>query len=73
VLKQADGNSYTVHGFRTSFRTWIAEATSFGDDLGELCLAHDKRSAVEKAYQRSDLLDKRREVMSAWAKFIGLR
>jgi integrase len=73
ALKASDGNGFTVHGFRATFRTWIAKATTFGDDLGELCLAHDKRSAVEKAYQRSDLLEKRREVMSAWAKFIGLR
>jgi integrase len=73
VLKACDGNGFTVHGFRASFRTWVAKATTFGDDLGELCIAHDKRSDVEKAYQRSDLLDKRREVMSAWAKFIGLR
>jgi integrase len=71
ALKSCDSNGYTVHGFRSSFRTWIAKATTFGDDLGELCIAHDKRSAVEKAYQRSDLLERRREVMEKWAAFCG--
>lgn len=73
VLKSSDGNGFTVHGFRSSFRTWIAKATTFGDDLGELCLAHDKRSKVEKAYQRSDLLEKRRPLMQAWADFVTAR
>jgi integrase len=69
VLKSCDSNGYTVHGFRASFRTWIAKVTTFGDDLGELCLAHDRRSKVEKAYQRSDLLEKRRPLMEAWSAF----
>ena len=63
-------NDYTVHGFRTGFRTWAAEATQFGGDLAEHALAHEVGSAVERAYQRSDLLKKRTKMMEVWANFL---
>jgi integrase len=65
-----DGNGYTVHGFRSSFEDWGAEATSFPRDLVKLCIAHDKRTKTDRAYQRSDLLEKRREIMERWLDFV---
>ncbi len=59
----------TVHGFRSSFRTWIAERTNFSADVAEAALAHTVSSKVEAAYQRGDLFDKRRRLMEAWAQF----
>jgi integrase len=69
TLKAIDGNGYTVHGFRTSFSDWVIETTEYGSDLADMCIAHETRGKVRKAYQRSDLLEKRREIMLAWSKF----
>ena len=60
------GLAATVHGFRTSFRSWCAD----GDwrwDACEMALAHNVGGAVERSYQRSDLLEARRDLMQAWA------
>ncbi len=57
----------TVHGFRSSFRTWASECTDADHAVMELCLSHAVGTAVERAYARSDLLEKRRELMDAWA------
>ena len=57
------------HGFRSSFRTWIAEQTSFPREIAEAALAHAVESEVERAYQRGDLLEKRRRLMGAWADY----
>jgi integrase len=60
-----------VHGFRATFSTWAAESTSFPNHVIEQALAHSIGNAVEAAYRRTDLLDKRRELMTAWADFCG--
>lgn len=60
---------YTPHGFRATFRTWAGEETHFPSDLLELCLAHSVGSDVQQAYQRSQLREKRRPIMEAWAAF----
>lgn len=60
-----------VHGFRTSFRTWAQERTTFPREVGEACLAHLVGSEVERAYSRSDLFDKRRRLMDAWAGYLA--
>jgi integrase len=57
----------TVHGFRSSFRTWAAERTSFPREVVEAALAHVAGDKVEAAYQRSDLFEKRRKLMNQWA------
>jgi integrase len=62
-------SSATVHGFRSSFRDWAAETTSFPNHVVEKALAHQIASAVESAYRRGDLFVKRRELMEAWAEF----
>lgn len=59
----------TVHGFRSTFRDWAAERTRYPARVAELCLAHVNKDKVEAAYQRSDLLDQRRELMAEWGRW----
>lgn len=59
----------TVHGFRSSFRTWVAEETNFPGEVAEAALAHQNPNEVERAYQRGGLLDKRRTLMDAWGEY----
>ncbi len=59
----------TVHGFRSTFRDWCSEQTGFPYAAVERCLAHEPGNKVEAAYARSDLLDRRREIMVAWETF----
>ncbi len=58
-----------VHGFRSTFRDWCAEATVFPSEVAEQALAHAIESKVEAAYQRGDLLEKRVRLMEAWSAF----
>ncbi|MRX49441.1 tyrosine-type recombinase/integrase [Paracoccus sp. S-4012] len=62
-----------VHGFRTSFRTWVQEQTEYPRELAEAALAHSVGDAVEQAYARSDLLDRRRAMMEAWSAYLQTR
>ncbi|QGZ93427.1 tyrosine-type recombinase/integrase [Terricaulis silvestris] len=59
----------TAHGFRSGFRDWAAERTNFAREVCEMALAHTIRDKAEAAYRRGDLLDKRRQLMSAWAAY----
>ena len=59
----------TVHGFRSSFRVWGAETTSTPSAVLELALAHVNQNEVEAAYQRSDLFERRRDLMTAWGDY----
>ncbi len=59
----------TVHGFRSTFRDWAAEVTSYSNEVVEMALAHAISNAVEAAYRRGDLFDKRRRLMEEWAGF----
>ena len=61
------GQRTTVHGFRSTFRTWASECTDADHAVMELCLSHAVGTAVERAYARSDLLAKRRVLMEQWA------
>ena len=63
------GLPITVHGFRSSFRDWCAEATSTPREIAEACLAHAVRNAAEAAYARTDHFDKRRGAMDVWGSF----
>ena len=69
VLKRMDRGDLTVHGFRSTFRDWAAEQTSFPREVVEMALAHTIESKVEAAYRRGDLFQKRRQLMETWAKF----
>jgi integrase len=59
----------TTHGFRSTFRTWAAEQTNFRHEVAESALAHAIGNKVEAAYQRGDLFDKRRQLMTEWARY----
>ena len=63
------GSDVTSHGFRSSFRDWVGEATPFPREIAEAALAHVVGDATERAYRRGDALEKRRELMDAWANF----
>jgi integrase len=71
VVAAAGGGDATVHGFRSTFRDWAAEATSHPREVCEAALAHAVGNQVEAAYRRSDLLAKRRSLIGAWATFCG--
>lgn len=60
----------TAHGFRSTFRDWASECTSFPNDVAEMALAHTVKNKVEAAYRRGDLLQKRRELMAAWSNYV---
>jgi integrase len=69
LLRRMGYGDYTTHGFRSSFRDWCAEKTSFPREVAEKALAHRIPDAVEAAYRRGDLFEKRRKLMHAWAAF----
>lgn len=60
-----------VHGFRTSFRVWVQERTNASFEVAEKALAHRTKSKVVAAYARSDLMEKRRQLMQRWAKHLA--
>lgn len=66
LLQRITKTTATMHGFRSTFRDWAAE-NGVPDTIAEKCLMHVTGNAVVQAYQRSDLLEQRREVMQAWA------
>lgn len=68
VLRRMGRDGITVHGFRSTFRDWAGETTGFAREVIEAALAHGIRDKAEAAYARSDLFDKRRKLMEAWAK-----
>lgn len=72
ILRYAD-LPYTVHGFRSAFRDWAAEQTSYPGEVAEASLAHTVANKVEAAYRRTNYLDKRRDVMADWANFCTRR
>jgi integrase len=65
----------TVHGFRSSFRDWVAEETDHSPEVAEMALAHSIRNQVEAAYRRGDLLSRRKTLMNDWQNYslTGLR
>lgn len=63
------GKKVTAHGFRSTFRDWVAEKTSWPADLAEAALAHVVSDKTVAAYQRGTMLEKRRELMLAWANY----
>jgi integrase len=69
MLLRMLGVKVTVHGFRSSFRDWCGDATSFPREVAEAALAHAVGNATELAYRRSDALERRRALMDAWASY----
>lgn len=58
------------HGFRSTFRNWAAEQTAYPDEIRKAASGHTVGDSVKEAYQRTDLLDKRRNLMNEWAKYM---
>lgn len=73
VLRRMDRNDITVHGFRSTFRDWAGETTGFSREVIEAALAHGIKDKAEAAYARSDLFDKRRKLMEAWASVVSAK
>ena len=69
LLRRMGRSDITVHGFRSSFRDWAAETTHYPNHVVEMALAHAIPNAVEAAYRRGDLFEKRRKLMEAWAAY----
>jgi integrase len=66
---KATGASATVHGFRSTFKDWASEQTAYPNEVSEMALAHKIPNAVEAAYRRGDLFEKRRRLMDDWAAY----
>jgi integrase len=69
VLKRLGRTDITVHGFRSTFRDWVAEKTNTPERIAESALAHRLKDASEAAYQRGDLIEKRQALMTNWANY----
>jgi len=69
VLRRMKRSDITVHGFRSTFRDWCAESSNFPREVCEHALAHSLPDKVEAAYRRGDLLEKRIQLMKAWADY----
>lgn len=69
-LMERDEIAYRPHGFRSSLRDWIAEATDTPHDIAETTLGHTVGGKVERAYRRTDFLEQRRKLLERWAKHV---
>ncbi|MBB3972524.1 tyrosine-type recombinase/integrase [Hansschlegelia beijingensis] len=70
-LDPRSGRPAVPHGLRSTFRDWAAERTEYPRDMAEIALAHSVGSEVERAYRRSDMVEKRRAMMDAWSRFLS--
>lgn len=70
LLRRMKVDSVTVHGFRSAFRDWAAEQPNVAREVAEISLAHKVGSDVERAYARSDLLERRRELIGVWSNYV---
>lgn len=73
VLRRMKHSDITVHGFRSSFRDWAAECTTYQNEVCEAALAHVVGDKVEAAYRRGDLFEKRRNLMTDWEAYLRQR
>lgn len=69
-LDRQSGRPAVPHGLRSTFRDWCAERTDFPRDMAEIALAHTVGNDVERAYRRGDMIEKRRQMMAAWGRFL---
>lgn len=71
MMRRLGYGHFTVHGFRSSFRDWAAEATQHSNSVAEMALAHSIKDKVEAAYRRGDMLEKRVALMQDWADYLN--
>lgn len=69
VLRRMKRNDLTVHGFRSTFRDWVAECTDYPNEMAEMALAHAVGDKVEAAYRRGDMFRRRLQMMADWADY----
>ena len=70
LLRRMQIEGVTVHGFRSTFRDWAGEVATAPREVAEMSLAHKVGNDAERAYARSDLLEKRRALMERWSMFV---
>jgi integrase len=70
MLVSMPGCSGVPHGFRSSFRDWAAEQTNYPEEIRKTATMHAVGDAVQQAYQRTDLLERRRQLMADWANYL---
>lgn len=71
LLRRMNIEGVTVHGFRSTFRVWAADVANAPREVAEMSLSHRVGSDVERAYQRSDLLERRRALMERWSGYVA--
>lgn len=71
LMRRMKQDEFTVHGFRSAFRDWTGDKTSFPREVAEAALAHTVGDETERAYRRSDAIAKRRKLMEAWEKYLA--
>jgi integrase len=69
LLRRMGRGDLTAHGFRSTFSDWVTEKTNFPSEVREMALAHTVSDKVEAAYRRGDMLQKRRDLAAAWARY----
>jgi integrase len=69
LMRRMAAGAYTAHGFRSAFRDWAGDETSFPREVAEQALAHHVGDATERAYRRGDALERRRRLMEAWTSY----
>ncbi|MDR5771223.1 MULTISPECIES: phage integrase central domain-containing protein [unclassified Caballeronia] len=69
LLERMGYPDITVHGFRSTFRDWVADCTEYPDSIADMALAHVVADKTDAAYRRGDMLERRRRLMDEWAKF----
>ncbi len=69
LMRRMKAGHFTPHGFRSAFRDWCGDSTTFPREIAEAALAHEVGNKVEQAYRRSDALAKRRKLMDAWCRY----
>ena len=70
MMRRMKVTGVTIHGFRTSFRTWCSDVAHVEFEIAEACLSHRVGSAVSRAYARSDMLDRKRPIMESWSRYV---
>ncbi len=71
LMKRMGRDGFTTHGFRSTFRDWASESARSEREVAEAALVYATGTAVERAYARSDLFDRRRELMTSWGQFVS--
>lgn len=70
LMKRMGRNGITVHGMRSSFRDWCSESAHIEREVAEAALSHTTGNAVERAYARSDLFQRRVALMASWSRYV---